>query len=136
MDSDPRPPTDHIPRRPLASVHEVFYPGLFQRFEDTVEARLAILRRWRTDLDREKVRFFEWLLDRIDRKAFGAIQEDFLASDALDFEYLKFIDPVFWFEDKVAAAFSARPARTIARRDSRYRNRRRPFPGGRAVLRP
>ena len=104
MPFEPPPIREHVPSRILTTVHKKHYPGIFGRFEDVIASRIAYLKRRDRELDAEKIRFFEWLLNHVDHAEFGAMQEDFLAADALDFEYLKFLDPIGWFEDKVTTA--------------------------------
>jgi SAM-dependent methyltransferase len=55
------------------------------------------------------VRFYRYLLDRVDVEAYGRIQEEQLSPPIFDpkSRILKYIDPIRWFESKLALARAA-----------------------------
>ena len=92
--------------KPLPKVKDEHYPGVFGRFEDVVDERIARLETSNEPFDREKVRFFRFLRDRVDPVKFGEMQE-FQLSDAKlnpNSDFPKYIDPTIWFESKLAMA--------------------------------
>lgn len=91
----------------LHNVNEQHRRGVFGRFEDVIRVRLSELRQTKYPFDAEKVRFFEFLLSEVDVEAFGQVQDDFLNPDVLDVNsnMVKYIDPVVWFESKLAIAY-------------------------------
>jgi hypothetical protein len=89
----------------LMYVHEMYHPGVFGEFDDSVYRRIAELRASETKLNLEKVRFFEYLLDIVDRKKFADLQDRYLAPP-IKRGCLKYIDPTSWFEHKFAFAHS------------------------------
>lgn len=84
---------------PLRYVSEVYYPGVFGNFVDTISKRLDVLRREPSWLNSEKYRFYEYLLSQVDTERYGRIQDEYLRPPMTS-GCLKYLDPVSWFEHK------------------------------------
>lgn len=92
--------------KPLPKVREVHHLGVFGRFEDVIDDRIAQLSASSDPFDAEKARFFRYLRERVDADKFGKMQ-DFQLSDGklnLNSDFPKYIDPTIWFESKLAIA--------------------------------
>lgn len=96
---------DSLPIVPVKHVHERYYPGMFGDFEETVTNHIAKLKSEASWESGEKVRFFEYLLDSVDRKAYKDLRDEYLAPQKIVSSALKYLDPVSWFEQKFRYAF-------------------------------
>jgi hypothetical protein len=85
-------------------VNERNYRGIFGDFRDVVSGRIAELRATKAALNIERARFFEFLLKEVDAEAYGKIQEHYLSPKHLEAMTVKYLDPIGWFESKVAVA--------------------------------
>lgn len=96
-------PVDYrIPPVELPFVHERYYPGVFGDFGRVIARHTAALEAGeQTPLTADKVRFYRFLLDTVDADAHRAIQDRYLTTP-LPSGFLKYIDPVWWFEHKFA----------------------------------
>ncbi len=92
--------------KPLPNVRDVHTVGVFGRFEDVVDDRIARLEASEEPADKEKVRFFRYLRNLVDHKKFGEMQEFQLSDAKLNpkSDFPKYIDPTIWFESKLAMA--------------------------------
>ena len=92
--------------KPLPNVKDEHLPGVFGRFEDVIDERIARYQASADAFDREKGRFFSYLRERVDPVAFGEMQEVQLSGNRLDLnkDFPKYIDPTIWFESKLAMA--------------------------------
>lgn len=88
----------------LVKVSPKFHRGMFGEFADIVRARITQFRDSKSWDRREKARFFEWLLTEIDAEQYGRLQETYLRAPVVDFGYLKYLDPIIWFEHKLTLA--------------------------------
>jgi hypothetical protein len=93
-----------VPPCQLLTVNPKFYPGIFGEFGDVVRARIEKLRNSKNWARREYARFFEWLLNEVDAELYGRIQEIYLRPPFDEFAALKYLDPIVWFEHKLAFA--------------------------------
>jgi SAM-dependent methyltransferase len=91
---------NRVAPRQIKQVSEKFYPGMFGRFDDVIEAHIADLLR-RKGRYAERAPFYEWLLDEVDTEAYGRAQDRFLAPDLQGYSYLKYLAPVRWFDQKL-----------------------------------
>lgn len=84
--------------------------GIFSRFEDLVGARIKELTANGSKPNLERARFFRFLLDRVDAEEYGRLQEEQLSAPVFsaDNRTLKYLDPIRWFESKLALAQSVR----------------------------
>lgn len=84
---------------PLRHVTENYYPGVFGDFAQSVNRRMESLRAEPTWINKEKARFFEFLLETVDLERYGQLQDRYL-NPPIDRGCLKYLDPVSWFEHK------------------------------------
>lgn len=91
---------------PLAKVKEQHLPGVFGEFEDVVGDAIARLSETNRPGRDEKIRFYRYLLDRVDAKKFGEMQDYHLSEGVVDpnADISKYIDPTIWFESKLSLA--------------------------------
>ena len=82
---------------------EVHYLGVFGHFTDVVERRLDALHHEDDPLAHEKTRFFEHLLAMVDVARFERLQDAYIRSPGRR-GFIKYLDPVTWFEHKFAFA--------------------------------
>jgi len=97
---------NRVQPKPLPKVADEHHVGVFGRFEDVVNDRIARLETSTDSFDKEKARFFRYLRDLVDPVKYGEMQE-FQLSDAKlnpNSNYSKYIDPAIWFESKLAIA--------------------------------
>ncbi len=90
----------------LPKIKEQHLFGIFGNFEDVIRLRIAQLRRFDQPRNRLKIRFFEFLLNEIDARRYGEIQDYFLAPERIDpqTDTVKYLDPLVWFESKIGFA--------------------------------
>ncbi len=90
----------------LPKVKEQHFFGIFGNFEDVIQLRIAQLRRFDQPQNRTKIRFFEFLLNEVDARRYGEIQDHFLAPERIDpkADTVKYLDPLVWFESKIGFA--------------------------------
>lgn len=97
---------NRVEPKPLPKVRPMHLPGVFGEFEDVVAEAIRTLEPATDPFSREKLRFFRFLLTRVDTDKFGAMQEAQLADGKLNLatDIVKYIDPVCWFESKLRLA--------------------------------
>ena len=90
----------------LPKVKEQHLPGVFGDFSTIVNQRINELKQSKRAVDLEKGRFFEYLLNLVDASQYRAIQARFLDPKVLDkkSDLVKYLDPIIWFESKLALA--------------------------------
>jgi len=90
----------------LPKVKEQHLTGIFGNFEEVVNARIAELRESKLPSNQQRVKFFQYLLDLVDPTQYAAVQARFLDPDVVDkkSDMLKYLDPIVWFESKLALA--------------------------------
>jgi hypothetical protein len=90
----------------LPKVKEQHFFGIFGNFEDVIQLRITQLRRGDQSQNRIKIRFFEFLLNEVDARRYGEIQDYFLAPERIDpnADTVKYLDPLVWFESKIGFA--------------------------------
>ena len=94
-----------LPIDPVKNINERFLPGMYGDFEETVTGRIAQLRTEEGWQSAEKLRFFEYLLDTVDRRKFRELRDSYLAPRRTEIGALKYLDPVSWFDDKFDVVF-------------------------------
>ena len=87
----------------LRYVSQIYYPGVFGNFTETVRSRITALRAEPSWLNEEKARFFEYLLTQVDAGKYGQLQDTYLVPP-VDRGCLKYLDPISWFEHKFVFA--------------------------------
>src|SRR5687767_9071230 len=95
-----RTPHQRVSQVHLPLVNSRFYPGVFGDFGDVVRARMDQL----GDTQPETIRFYRWLLNEIDPNQYAKLQAAYLDPPFKESGCLKYLDPIFWFEHKLAYA--------------------------------
>jgi len=95
----------------LPLVKEVHLPGLFGEFEDVVGEHVKTLRGSRDPDAAIKADFFDELLGTVDRRKFRELQRRFVSrqwlegeKNGMDASFVKYVDPVVWFDSKLNLA--------------------------------
>jgi len=90
--------------RPLPNVKDLHHDGVFGEFDDIMDREIAACDGSGDWFDQEKARFFRYLKERVDSRAFAAMQEYQLSGQSklrLDSDMVKYIDPAIWFDGKL-----------------------------------
>lgn len=97
---------NRVEPKPLPKVKDMHLAGVFGQFEDVIDDAVARLEGSGNANDAEKARFFRYLKQRVDAEQFGRMQEFLLCDSRLDLsvDMVKYIDPIVWFESKLAIA--------------------------------
>jgi hypothetical protein len=92
--------------KPLPSVRELHYTGIFGEFEDVVDVAIARYAGSEDPVEQERARFFRYLKLRVDPAKYGAMQDFQLTDEKVrrNLDFTKYIDPTMWFESKLAMA--------------------------------
>lgn len=90
----------------LPKIRQEHFTGIFGDFRAVVTQRIDELRHARHPLARHRMAFFEFLLRETDAEHYAEIQRTFLHPSRLDPEsdVAKYLDPIIWFESKIALA--------------------------------
>lgn len=90
----------------LPKVRQEHFAGIFGDFRAVVSHRINELQYARHPLARHRMAFFEFLLRETDIEHYAEIQRFFLDPARLDLEsdVAKYLDPIIWFESKIALA--------------------------------
>jgi len=90
----------------LPKVKEQHLMGVFGDFGEVVKGRADEMRQGKSAVNQERTRFFDYLLTQVDPDDYGALQQHYLDQSVVDrnSDIAKYIDPIVWFESKLAVA--------------------------------
>jgi hypothetical protein len=94
----------------LPKVRPVHLTGVFGEFADVVGDAIDGLAGSTEPFDEHRLRFYRFLLERVDAEKFGVMQETQLAEGKVNLasDIVKYIDPVGWFDSKLRLAFQVK----------------------------
>jgi hypothetical protein len=96
---------NRLPVIAVKHVNERYHAGMFGDFEETVTNHIARLKTVESWQNSEKIRFFEHLLNTVDRERYRALRDSYLSPPRIVSSALKYLDPVSWFEQKFGYVF-------------------------------
>ena len=95
-----------VPPFDLPNIKGIHIEGIFGDFGEVIARRIASLQKARHPLAKQRAAFFAYLLQQVDAKRYAEIQKAYLSPTRMDArsDLIKYLDPVVWFESKVALA--------------------------------
>ena len=104
-----------VPAFDLPEVKVAHHAGLFGDFPEVVGAHIETLRQNPNPTSKIKADFFQNLCDTVDHDRFRALQREFVRKDRYEqgkdsnyVQFVKYIDPIVWFDSKLNAALRLR----------------------------
>lgn len=108
LENGPLPAIARSKTRPedLLKLKEIHHRGVFGDFTIVINERIRELAAHKHPINIEKIKFFEYLLQRVDAVEFARVQAKFLdlAIHEPKVDLPKYIDPLIWFESKLSVA--------------------------------